>query len=41
MTEPLNFFAFLVYKPPLSVLIGRGQIFWISETPALAVAGRP
>ena len=41
MTEPFNFFYFLVYKLPLSVLISRGLKFWISETPALAVAGRP
>ena len=40
MTEPLNFFHFLVYKPPVSVLISRGQNFRTSETPALAVAGR-
>ena len=41
MTEPLNFFAFLVYKLPVSVLISREQNFRTSETPALAVAGRP
>ena len=41
MTEPFNFFAFLVYKLPVSVLISRGQNFRTSETPALAVAGRP
>ena len=41
MTEPLNFFIFLVYKPPVSVLISRGQNFRILETPVLAVTGRP
>ena len=41
MTEPFNFFYFLVYKLPVSVLISRGQNFRTSETPALAVAGRP
>ena len=41
MTGPLNFFYFLVYKRPVSVLISRGQNFRTSETPALAVAGRP
>ena len=41
MTEPLNFFYFLVYKLPVSVLISRGQNFRTPETPALAVAGRP
>ena len=39
MTEPLNFFYFLVYKLPVSVLISRGQNFRLPETPALAVAG--
>ena len=34
-------FQFLVYKPLLSVLVGRGQNFRIAETPAPAVAGRP
>ena len=32
MTEPLNFFYFLVYKRPVSVLISRGQNFRTSET---------
>ena len=36
-----QFFVFLVYKSPVSVLISRGQNFRTSETPALAVAGRP
>ena len=39
MTEPFNFFAFLVYKLPVSVLISRGQNFRLPETQALAVAG--
>ena len=39
MTEPLNFFYFLVYKLPVSVLISRGQNFRLPENPALAVAG--
>ena len=41
MTEPLNFFYFLVYKLPVSVLISRGQNFRLPETPALAIAGMP
>ena len=39
VTGPLNFFYFLVYKLPVSVLISRGQNFRLPETPALAVAG--
>ena len=39
MTEPFNFFALLVYKLPVNVLISRGQNFRLPETPALAVAG--
>lgn len=31
-TGPLNFFLFLVYKSPASVLISEGQSFRLSKT---------
>ena len=32
MTGLLNFFYFLVYKPPISVLISEGQSFRFPKT---------